>query len=379
MTKLAIVRQKYRPDGGAEKIIARSLEGLQHAELDVSVITQAWPKDANSQYHVHQVKKSGLTRTTKAKSFTHNVQQYLATHDFDIVQSHERVPGCHLYRAGDGVHAQWLKIKNRQANTLQKCWQQMDSFHRYILDAERQMFESNELQKVICISEMVRQDIINHFDISEDKLVTIYNGINCEQFTPTWQDDQRQLRQELALPQDKRILIFVGSGFERKGVTEAIQAIAQTNEDTILLVVGKEKKLAKYQKLASELNITERVMFMGVRSDIAKLMAASDLLLHPAHYEPFGNVVLEAMAAGIGVIVSDSVGAKDLVEPTVNGYICETFSANSLANCLTQCETQAQLQQLGHNARHTAEQFTIEKMVTDMTALYSTLMKEKHS
>ncbi|WP_189337912.1 glycosyltransferase family 4 protein [Photobacterium sanguinicancri] len=377
MTKLAIVRQQYRPDGGAEKIIARSLDGLKSADLDVSVITQAWPKNADSHYQIHQIDKAGLTRTAKVRNFTKNAQQRLTTQDFDIVQSHERLPGCNLYRAGDGVHAQWLNIKNRHATPLQKCWQKMDSFHRYILATERQMFESNELQKVICISNMVKQDILTHFTITEDKLVTIYNGINSNQFTPAWGEEQRQLRQELGLPQDKRILIFVGSGFERKGVKEAIQAVAKTNEDTLLLVVGKEKKIKFYQALAEQLGVNERVYFMGVRTDVAKLMAASDLLLHPAHYEPFGNVVLEAMAAGLGVIVSDFVGAKDLVEPNQNGFICEAFSADSIVDSLAKCETQSQLQQLGHNARHTAQQFTIERMVNDMTALYSTLMKER--
>lgn len=377
MTKLAIVRQQYRPDGGAEKIIARSLDGLKSADLDVSVITQAWPKNADSHYQIHQIDKAGLTRTAKVRNFTKNAQQLLTTQDFDIVQSHERLPGCNLYRAGDGVHAQWLNIKNRHATSLHKCWQKMDSFHRYILATERQMFESNELQKVICISNMVKQDILTHFTITEDKLVTIYNGINSNQFTPAWGEEQRQLRQELDLPQDKRILIFVGSGFERKGVKEAIQAVAKTNEDTLLLVVGKEKKIKSYQALAEQLGVNERVYFMGVRTDVGKLMAASDLLLHPAHYEPFGNVVLEAMAAGLGVIVSDFVGAKDLVEPNKNGFICEAFSADSIVDSLAKCETQSQLQQLGHNARHTAQQFTIERMVNDMTALYSTLMKER--
>ncbi|KXI23992.1 glycosyltransferase family 4 protein [Photobacterium sanguinicancri] len=377
MTKLAIVRQQYRPDGGAEKIIARSLDGLKSADLDVSVITQAWPKNADSHYQIHQIDKAGLTRTAKVRNFTKNAQQLLTTQDFDIVQSHERLPGCNLYRAGDGVHAQWLNIKNRHATSLHKCWQKMDSFHRYILATERQMFESNELQKVICISNMVKQDILTHFTITEDKLVTIYNGINSNQFTPAWGEEQRQLRQELDLPQDKRILIFVGSGFERKGVKEAIQAVAKTNEDTLLLVVGKEKKIKSYQALAEQLGVNERVYFMGVRTDVGKLMAASDLLLHPAHYEPFGNVVLEAMAAGLGVIVSDFVGAKDLVEPNQNGFICEAFSADSIVDSLAKCETQSQLQQLGHNARHTAQQFTIERMVNDMTALYSTLMKER--
>ncbi|WP_281222578.1 glycosyltransferase family 4 protein [Photobacterium sanguinicancri] len=377
MTKLAIVRQQYRPDGGAEKIIARSLDGLKSADLDVSVITQAWPKNADSHYQIHQIDKAGLTRTAKVRNFTKNAQQLLTTQDFDIVQSHERLPGCNLYRAGDGVHAQWLNIKNRHATSLHKCWQKMDSFHRYILATERQMFESNELQKVICISNMVKQDILTHFTITEDKLVTIYNGINSNQFTPAWGEEQRQLRQELDLPQDKRILIFVGSGFERKGVKEAIQAVAKTNEDTLLLVVGKEKKIKSYQALAEQLGVNERVYFMGIRTDVGKLMAASDLLLHPAHYEPFGNVVLEAMAAGLGVIVSDFVGAKDLVEPNKNGFICEAFSADSIVDSLAKCETQSQLQQLGHNARHTAQQFTIERMVNDMTALYSTLMKER--
>ncbi|MBI4734806.1 MAG: glycosyltransferase family 4 protein, partial [candidate division NC10 bacterium] len=181
-------------------------------------------------------------------------------------------------------------------------------------------------------------------------------------------------RASLGLPIDRRILIFAGSGFARKGVEQILHAMALLPRDDLLLVVGRDKSARAYHRLAQRLGIAARVRFLGVRNDLADLLAAADVLLHPALYEPFGNVVLEALACGCGVIVSDRVGAKDLVRDGENGYICEPMNAQSIVDCLDSCTTQERLASLAEHARQTALHYDISAMSTQLRALYTSLL-----
>src|SRR5690606_26488895 len=95
---------------------------------------------------------------------------------FDIVQSHERIPGATIFRAGDGVHATWLEQYSRILSPLARWAQPLSRYHRYILQAETQMFTHPQLRKVICNSKMVHDDIARRFALPDDKLTVIYNG-----------------------------------------------------------------------------------------------------------------------------------------------------------------------------------------------------------
>ena len=160
--RLAIVRQHYRPDGGAERIIQRMLDGFGRS-LDVSIVTQGWQVPANSGLQVIPVRKRGWSRSSRFRYFVTDVQAVLLQQRFDLVQSHERVPGCQVYRAGDGVHAEWLRIRAEyQLGALGRWWQGVDPFHRAVLAAERGVFAHPNLRAVICNAEMVRPEILQH-------------------------------------------------------------------------------------------------------------------------------------------------------------------------------------------------------------------------
>ena len=121
-------------------------------------------------------------RVARDRSFAGCVQQAMAEGDFDLVQSHERIPGCTLYRAGDGVHAAWLKHRARLLNPLQCLAQRLDPYHRYVLQAEREMFLHPHLRAVICNSRLVQDEIVAHFGLPREKLPIIRNGVDLDAF-----------------------------------------------------------------------------------------------------------------------------------------------------------------------------------------------------
>ena len=374
---LAIIRSSYRPDGGAERIIMRMLEGLKkQVSLNVSLITKHWDQLESADFKVLICPQRGWFRHTKFRNFNEDVMGLLKHHHFDLLQSHERIPGCQIYRAGDGVHKQWLEIRKQNASVVQAFIWDHSPYHKAILNAEKKLFQHPDLKKVICNSPQIKQDILKHYpDTPQDKLEVIYNGINVQAFPYIDAKMQLQARQRLVLGEHDKILLYVGSGFQRKGLHTALHALRLTSEWK-LVVVGKDKKMRHYQRLCRQLGIKDRVTFAGVQNDVRDYYAASDLLLHPALYDPAPNVVLEAMATGRGVIVSENCGNHELIETGVNGYICEAGNAKSLATLLENCKDSSQLILLGKAARKTAEKFPVSRMVNALIALYQTCLIE---
>ncbi|SKC12599.1 UDP-glucose:(heptosyl)LPS alpha-1,3-glucosyltransferase [Kosakonia radicincitans] len=335
--KLAIVRQKYRPDGGAERFVSRALNALSNkSDLDISIITRQWEVGCNSSYHIIDCDPPAKNRLQREVNFAREAQSYFAA--FDIVQSHERIPGCTIYRAGDGVHREWLNIRSRTLNPLQKLAQAFSGFHRYLLRQEKEMFEHPALEKVICNSAMVKDEIVSHFSINADKIHVIYNCIDTDTWNPSLVSIHRKpMRERYGIPQQTTLMLFVGSGFERKGLDVAIRAIS-VHPHAWLLIVGNDKKSARYKKLARALGCESRLIFVGVQKDTAPFYAMADALVQPTRYDPFPNTILEAMACGLPVLTSDKCGGKEFIDIGINGYVFDALDWASFSDAIGQLQ-----------------------------------------
>ena len=372
--RLAIVRQHYRPDGGAERIIQRMLDGFGRS-LDVSIVTQGWQVPAGSDLQVIPVRKRGWSRGSRFRHFVSDVQAVLQQQRFDLVQSHERVPGCQVYRAGDGVHAEWLRIRAEyQLGALGRWWQGVDPFHRAVLAAERGVFAHPNLRAVICNAEMVRQEILQHYpEVDGSKLHLIRNGVDLDAFTPPRESQKQLERKTLGLPTQQRLALFVGSGFGRKGLDNALDSM-RLLPDWSLLVVGKDKQQAHYQRLCQQWGIADRVYFMGVAEDVRPLYRAADVLVHPAWYDPAPNVILESMAMGLPVVTSTTCGNQELVAEGENGFVVPAADTARLTQCL-QASRSDDWRHMGIAARQVAEQYPLTAMTTELFNLYAKLLE----
>ena len=370
--KLAIVRQKYRADGGAERFISRALEGLNSEDLDVTIITREWNDGGQHQSLICNPSK-GLSRVSREQNFSHAVQSLLSQHHFDLVQSHERVPGCSIYRAGDGVHAEWLGQRRRILSPLKRGLQSISSYHRFVCRNEREMFEDPRLQAVICNSDMVRKEIRARFAIDPKKLHLIYNGVNTEDFTPALKETHRATqRAKLGIREQDTVAIYVGSGFERKGLKGAIHAIAKGSSCAQLLVVGTDKNIKHYQAYAKQLDAAERVHWLGVQQDVKPWYAAADLLLLPTLYDPFPNVVFEAMACGLAIITSTKCGGAELTDN--NGLVRDALDYTGLSDAVKQLDDIETCARLGQRSREKAEAMDAKDMVKNLINLYQQLI-----
>ncbi|OTA15391.1 WabG [Xenorhabdus vietnamensis] len=330
--RLAIVRQKYRPDGGAERFISRALEALEYQQLELNVITRSWQGESNPNWRIHLCNPIKYGRISREKGFATSARKLWQKEQFDLVQSHERITGCDIYRAGDGVHQRWLHQRTRILPTWKAQWLLNDRYHRYVMSAEAEMYADPALKKVICNSEMVKKEIIEEFGVTEDKIAVIYNSIDNIKFFPADEQSRLQLRQQYQIPATARCLIYVGSGFERKGLSAAIKAVAKT--DSYLLVIGKDKEQSKYQSIANTLGCAHRIRFMGLQKNTLPFYQLSDALLLPTLYDPFPNVILEAMACGLPVITSTTCGGAEFITEGKNGFICDALDIEKLKDAV---------------------------------------------
>lgn len=349
--RLAIVRQRYTPFGGAERFVERALSALARQGASVTVVSREWvgkAADAAVNTDVDAAVPSQaadwmrcdpfyIGRRWRDAGFAEAVCAALARHPFDLVQAHERVVCCDVYRAGDGVHRQWLANRARGLDRFERMVEWLSPYHRYVLAAERRLFASPRLRAIICNSRMVRAEIRHHFGVDDAKLHVIYSGVDLERFHPRLRislgADQRQA---LGIEVDAFVYVFVGSGFERKGVGRLLRAFHRSGmaRRAHVIVVGKDKDEPAMQSLARRLGIASRVHCVGGQQDVRAFYAAGDCFVLPTLYDPLPNAALEAFACGLPVITTTQCGAAEFIEAGKNGYTCDALDGDALARAL---------------------------------------------
>ncbi|QBJ78301.1 glycosyltransferase family 4 protein [Aquitalea sp. USM4] len=377
MSRLAIVRQKYNPAGGAERIVSAILGQLkQQDELQPVLINRNWEQlDGVAVCRVNPFYLGSIWRDW---GFARAARRAWLQVGADLVQSHERIPGCHIFRAGDGVHAAWLAARAEGKGWWHKLSVWCNPYHHFMLSMEKTMFKHPALQVVICNSEMVKQDVLQRFPLRPEQCVVIHNGVDAQRFNPAAARQQRStLRAQYGIPPAAPVLVYVGSGFERKGVAQALHAI-QPHPDVWLVVVGGDKKLAAYRELASQLGIAGRVVFTGPQKDVLSHYGMADGFILPTMYEPFGSVVGEAMACGLPVLTSTRCGGAEWVSPATGWLAAPHDTAAWQRNVAAWLAAQDSWPTMAAQARQRVEGQTEQHMVAQMLALYRSLLSDQH-
>ena len=378
--KIAIIRRKFNPFGGAEQFITRTIQGLSAFNIQASIIAESWASADDTPTLAGQnwikVEVYGTTRAAKFLSFQQSVASILSTHDFDLVQSHERLLGADIYRLGDGIHASWIKRLAKVSPWYTRLWLKIDPYHRAVIRTERAMAQDPHLTYV-ANSTLVQQELMDWYNVPKSRVVLIENGIDTKAFTPTLPAQRAAEKIKLGLNSLQPTVLFVGSGFARKGAFELLQAINRLPEFQ-LMIVGHDKQLAKLNKRVKTLKLEKKVLVLGAQRDIKNYLAAADLFCLPSLYDPLPNAVLEALCSALPVIVTDAVGIADAVTQHNAGVICNKEAA-SIAKALQ--HTWQNREAMSQSALNLSKNYDLAKASQQWLALYNTLIekkKEKH-
>lgn len=330
--RLAIARQQYNPFGGAERFVAGALSALKDvARIEVTLLTRSWNESAetpsNRRVEIVNPAYSRLPfgRVNRNRSFADAVGDIIRTGRFDLVQAHERIPGCHIFRAGDGIHAAWLRHRQVGLSALGSWWQQLDPYHAYTVEAERAMFRHANLRAVICNSAMVASEIRDEYGVAPEKLHVIYNGVDLDAYSrKNLLKHRDQVRNEFGIPDAAPLILYVGSGYQRKGVKPLLEAMKSDNlrkNATRLAIIGADKHLDRYKRMAERYNIADRVVFAGPQRHVAPWYGAADVFALPTQYDPCPNAALEALAAGLPTLTSPTCGVAELICSPLAGAV----------------------------------------------------------
>jgi len=178
------------------------------------------------------------------------------------------------------------------------------------------------------------------YGTQDERFYMLPPGVDKNKFNkPDFESTREIIRKELQIRTDENMLLMVGSGFETKGVSRSINAFAQLKDKlklkSKLFIIGSGKS-KPYMKLASELNVSDQVLFLGPRDDVENYFFAADYLLHPARFEAAGLVLLEALVSGLPVIVSDNCGYASHIQDSNSGLLIDSpFQQNDFNNKLS--------------------------------------------
>lgn len=372
--RLAIVRQRYTPYGGAERFVERALAALATRDVDLTLVTREWPANANTAAKPLIVNPPYVGRTMRDATFARGVCNALAELKDTLVQSHERIDCCDIYRAGDGVHAVWVEERMRGASAAQRMALAASPYHRYMMAAERRLFASRRLREVICISRMVQDEIHARFGLARERLPVIYNAIDPGVFNPGLAAHRNDIRARYGIGDDAVVFLLVGSEYGRKGVGRAIEALAHVPRPAHLLVVGRDRHPSRYAALARQRGVEARVTFAGAQTDPRPFYGAADVFVLPTLYDALSNAVLEALACGLPVITSDRCGAGELVVDHQAGIVCGARDITALAAAMQRLLAQDERARAAGNALAAVADLTPPAMAARLVALYERLL-----
>jgi UDP-glucose:(heptosyl)LPS alpha-1,3-glucosyltransferase len=373
--RLALIRQRYTPYGGAERFIEGALEALLERNVAITLYTREWPQTNLHLIEPHICDPFYIGNLWRDWGFARAVGRAVGTTKANLVQSHERLLCCDIYRAGDGVHAVWLEERLRGASLLARLRVALNPWHRYTLGMERKLFASPWLRAVICNSKMVREEIKSRFGLPDARLPVIYNAVDSAAFHPDLRAHRERLRARYKIPADATVYLLVGTGYERKGVAAAIAAVAELPAPAHLLIVGRERKIGPYKRLAHALGVRERITFAGPQVDVKPFYGSADVFVLPTIYDPFPNAALEAMACGLPVVTTSKSGAAELVQEYDAGMVCASRDVAGLAahmRALLDAETRSRK---GANARRAIEPLTPSAMTLKLVLLYKEMLE----
>jgi UDP-glucose:(heptosyl)LPS alpha-1,3-glucosyltransferase len=316
--RIALVRRGYARSGGAEAYLKRLADGIIKAGHQVQLVTtNEWPED---EWSFGSIKR--LSGTTVV-GFADELEQIRAHLQCDVLFSLERIWSCDVYRAGDGVHRAWLARRRKFELPLKRFVRTASRKHRDLSQLEESLFEKRKAGRVIAASQMVVSEIVGLYGYPADKIDLVRNGVPLEKFRfkPALRERSRA---ELKLKPDHVAVLFAGSGWERKGLLFAMEAMALCKNRKMRLLVAGRGDPRGYKTTRLRFWREDPVQFLGEVADLAPLYAAADIFILPTIYDPFSNACLEALAGGLPVITTSSNGFSEIIEDRVHGSVIDT-------------------------------------------------------
>jgi UDP-glucose:(heptosyl)LPS alpha-1,3-glucosyltransferase len=182
------------------------------------------------------------------------------------------------------------------------------------------MVQSPGLKYILANSRETAGEFQEWYGFPASRIKVVYNGLDRSRFHPGLVKHREAVRRELGLAPDEPVTLFVGSGFQRKGLGELAEALGRIPGR--LLVIGRDDP-RPVRRRAAKAGGLDKLIFLGGRTDVERFYGAADVFALPSWYEPFSNACLEAAASGLPVVTTRGSGAAEIIRPGENGCLVD--------------------------------------------------------
>ena len=318
--KIAAVIPKYGLVGGAERFAYELTERLSlNEKYDFHVFANKW-QSGSDRITFHKVPIIRFPRFLTTISFAWFANRKISKMNFDLIHTHDRIFDADIFTMHGIPHRIWVNEVRKKSMSL---------FDRATCWVEKHLIDSTRCKKFLPVSILTKEKFLQEYKIAPEKTQVIHPGVDIERFQRLGRDRcRKEIREQFGIDPSDIVILFVSMNFEIKGLDYVMAAVGKAkasypSRKIRLLVVGKGD-YKKYGALAQQTGIKDNVIFAGIQKEnLEKIYLASDIFMMLSRFDTFGITVLEAMAASLPVIISNKVGAKDLLREGINGFIIE--------------------------------------------------------
>ncbi len=316
--KLAFCLFKYFPFGGLQRDFLRIAKEAVRRGHQVDVFTMVWEGELEPTLSIHIIPVKKSQNHQRAQEFFAKIQPRLA--EYDLVVGFNKMPGLDVYYAADICYQ--AKAKRQRG-----AWYQLTPRYRHLIDYEKSVFsvDTNTNTKILLLSHKQQKEFVCFYKTPGTRFELLPPGIAKDRIAPRNALDIRHaVRQICGIQEQEFLLLLVGSGFKTKGLDRVLLGYAglpnELKNKSYLYIVGQDNSYF-FEKQAKKLNISSRIKFLGGRNDVADLLLAADVLVHPAYNENTGTVLLEALASGLPVLTTDVCGYAHFIKDAEAGIV----------------------------------------------------------
>ncbi len=365
--------------GGAERYLAGLCARMIDDGFEVHVYAEHWDEEIRG-IHYHHVKTLSFPKSLRLLTFAIRATKEIEKGNYDITLGVGNTLKADVLQPHGGVHWAWF-WRSLRAYDSPFLW--TIKFLGRILSPKQWVngwiesapYKGKNFQKIIAISDMVKQDVIRWYRISESRIDVIYNGVDIERFHPRNRQYREEIRKRYGIG-DEFVILFVSNNFRMKGLRYLLEALSRLKREGRppfkLVVLGRDRQ-SPYLRLAKKLEILEEVIFVGSTDEPEKYYGAADLLVHPTFYDACSLTVLEALASGLPVITTHSNGASGILTNGQEGLVIKDFrDRGTLSKGVVLFLNEGERRKASVYARRCMEAFPQEVNYREMT---STLLR----
>lgn len=369
--KIGVVVRGYGRVGGGERFVMALTEQLaKNPLLEMHVFANRWEKVGDAVIF-HKVPAANFPRSLTTLGFAWMAHRRIRAAGMDLIHAHDRILHADLFTAHGIPHKEWTRDVRQKRPSL---------FDRTTAWVEKRLLKSERCRHILPVSTLASERIVRTFPDIVDKVTVVHPGVDIKPFEHLDRKRcRKEIRQKFGFTDSDRLILFVGMNFEVKGLDKIMAAVARLKDQkpdaaVKLLVVGKGNQ-KKYLQLARQMGISDRIVFASVWTDeIAPVYVASDLFMMLSVYDTFGLTILEAMAAGLPVVISPTVGARDIIRNGRNGFVVDPDDPDEISLRMEASLDPAQNAQMAQSARITARAHTWAAIAEKITVIYGELL-----